>query len=161
MTTMLNAASATPPALRCPKCAAEMATYERSGVVVDQCRECRGIYLDRGELERLIDAEEALVARAPSAPTRDAHPAQVAAYPAAVSGYPGPVAGPVAGHPAPGPRPGPSSRDYRAEWHDQEDDWDERRDDRRGANDERGWDDRRRPAKKRSLLGELLEGFGG
>jgi uncharacterized protein len=34
-----------------------MATYERSGVVLDQCRECRGIYLDRGELEHLVDAE--------------------------------------------------------------------------------------------------------
>ena len=44
-------------ALRCPKCAAEMVTYERSGIHLDQCRECRGIYLDRGELERLVDAE--------------------------------------------------------------------------------------------------------
>jgi len=52
MTTMLNAASTTLPALRCPKCAAEMATYERSGVVVDQCRQCRGIYLDLAELAR-------------------------------------------------------------------------------------------------------------
>jgi Zn-finger nucleic acid-binding protein len=24
---------------------------------VDQCTECRGIFLDRGELERLVDAE--------------------------------------------------------------------------------------------------------
>ncbi|MHB1569970.1 MAG: TFIIB-type zinc ribbon-containing protein [Solirubrobacteraceae bacterium] len=34
-----------------------MRTYERNGVVVDQCRECRGIFLDRGELEQLVDAE--------------------------------------------------------------------------------------------------------
>ena len=34
-----------------------MRTYERNGVVVDQCTECRGIFLDRGELERLVDAE--------------------------------------------------------------------------------------------------------
>ena len=34
-----------------------MRTYERNGVHVDQCTECRGIFLDRGELERLIDAE--------------------------------------------------------------------------------------------------------
>jgi Zn-finger nucleic acid-binding protein len=45
--------------LVCPKCRAEMRTYERSGVTVDQCSECRGIFLDRGELERLIDAENA------------------------------------------------------------------------------------------------------
>ena len=34
-----------------------MRQYERSGVPVHQCTECRGIFLDRGELERLIDAE--------------------------------------------------------------------------------------------------------
>ena len=44
--------------LVCPKCAGAMRTYERSGVVIDQCGDCRGVYLDRGELERLITAEE-------------------------------------------------------------------------------------------------------
>jgi hypothetical protein len=34
-----------------------MRSYERNGVLVDQCTECRGIFLDRGELERLLDAE--------------------------------------------------------------------------------------------------------
>ena len=43
--------------LTCPKCRGDMRTYERSGVTVDQCGECRGIFLDRGELERLVDAE--------------------------------------------------------------------------------------------------------
>ena len=44
--------------LICPKCHGRMRTYERSGVTVDQCTECRGIFLDRGELERLVDAEQ-------------------------------------------------------------------------------------------------------
>jgi hypothetical protein len=43
--------------LVCPKCQGAMRTYERNGVHVDQCTECRGIFLDRGELERLVDAE--------------------------------------------------------------------------------------------------------
>jgi uncharacterized protein len=43
--------------LICPKCRGAMRTYERSGITVDQCTECRGIFLDRGELERLVDAE--------------------------------------------------------------------------------------------------------
>ncbi len=34
-----------------------MRHYERNGVTLDQCSECRGIFLDRGELERLVDAE--------------------------------------------------------------------------------------------------------
>ena len=36
-----------------------MRQYERNGVTVDQCADCRGIFLDRGELERLVDAENA------------------------------------------------------------------------------------------------------
>jgi uncharacterized protein len=44
--------------LVCPKCQGLMRTYERSGVTVDQCGDCRGIFLDRGELERLVDAEQ-------------------------------------------------------------------------------------------------------
>ena len=45
--------------LTCPKCHGTMRTYERNGVHIDQCAECRGIFLDRGELDRLIDAENA------------------------------------------------------------------------------------------------------
>src|SRR5690348_15064400 len=45
--------------LSCPKCHGPMRTYERNGVHVDQCADCRGIFLDRGELDRLIDAENA------------------------------------------------------------------------------------------------------
>jgi hypothetical protein len=45
--------------LTCPKCHGTMRTYERNGVHLDQCTDCRGIFLDRGELERLIDAENA------------------------------------------------------------------------------------------------------
>jgi Zn-finger nucleic acid-binding protein len=48
--------------LICPKCRGELRTYERSGVLVDQCSDCRGIFLDRGELERLMDAEFAATA---------------------------------------------------------------------------------------------------
>jgi Zn-finger nucleic acid-binding protein len=46
--------------LTCPKCHGTMRTYERNGVHVDQCSDCRGIFLDRGELDRLIDAESAV-----------------------------------------------------------------------------------------------------
>lgn len=43
--------------ITCPKCHAPMRTYERNGVHIDQCTECRGIFLDRGELDHLISAE--------------------------------------------------------------------------------------------------------
>jgi Zn-finger nucleic acid-binding protein len=41
-----------------------MRTFERNGIVIDQCTECRGIFLDRGELERLIEAEDVHYGRA-------------------------------------------------------------------------------------------------
>ncbi|HEX5622334.1 MAG TPA: zf-TFIIB domain-containing protein [Solirubrobacteraceae bacterium] len=43
--------------MTCPKCQGEMRTYERNGIHVDQCSECRGLFLDRGELEHLVQAE--------------------------------------------------------------------------------------------------------
>jgi Zn-finger nucleic acid-binding protein len=48
-----------PGTLICPKCRGTMTSYERNGITIDQCGDCRGIFLDRGELERLIDAEAA------------------------------------------------------------------------------------------------------
>jgi Zn-finger nucleic acid-binding protein len=43
--------------LTCPKCTGEMHRVERSGVVIDRCLNCGGIFLDRGELQALLDAE--------------------------------------------------------------------------------------------------------
>jgi uncharacterized protein len=57
--------------LVCPKCQGRMRTYERSGVTVDQCTECRGIFLDRGELERLVDAEQGWQRSHPAPRERD------------------------------------------------------------------------------------------
>jgi uncharacterized protein len=52
--------------LVCPKCNGAMRSYERSGVTVDQCSDCRGIFLDRGELEHLVDAEQSWQREPPS-----------------------------------------------------------------------------------------------
>lgn len=43
--------------LLCPKCQATMTSIERSGVTIERCTECGGVFLDRGELERLETAE--------------------------------------------------------------------------------------------------------
>lgn len=43
--------------MTCPKCGGDMRRYERNGVDIDQCSDCRGIFLDRGELEKLTAAE--------------------------------------------------------------------------------------------------------
>lgn len=52
--------------LICPKCGSEMRSYERNEVVVDQCTGCGGLFLDRGELERLVTAESAYYSQPPA-----------------------------------------------------------------------------------------------
>jgi Zn-finger nucleic acid-binding protein len=44
--------------LRCPNCDGKMREVERRGVVVDICTDCRGVFLDRGELDALVEAIE-------------------------------------------------------------------------------------------------------
>lgn len=36
-----------------------MNPVERRAVVIDLCRDCKGVFLDRGELDKLLDAAEA------------------------------------------------------------------------------------------------------
>jgi Zn-finger nucleic acid-binding protein len=73
-------------ALSCPKCHAEMRMYERNGIHIDQCSECRGVFLDRGELEHLITAETQWAAQ--QAPPPPPPPPAPPAYPQ--GGYPPP-----------------------------------------------------------------------
>ena len=47
-----------------------MRSYERNGVTVEQCSDCRGLFLDRGELERLVEAEGSFY-REPPKPRSD------------------------------------------------------------------------------------------
>ncbi|WP_225837388.1 zf-TFIIB domain-containing protein [Streptomyces sp. NK08204] len=63
--------------MQCPKCHAPMHTYNRSGVQIEQCSGCRGIFLDYGELEALTQLEAQWSKPVPPAP-----PAAPQAYPA-------------------------------------------------------------------------------
>ncbi|MBF0664839.1 MAG: zf-TFIIB domain-containing protein [Brevundimonas sp.] len=47
------------PLLMCPNDNAAMQTLERGGVQFDMCPTCRGVWLDRGELEKLMEAATA------------------------------------------------------------------------------------------------------
>ena len=70
----------------CPRCtASELIERDHDGVTVDVCRECRGLWLDRGELEKLIaratrDMDELAERRYP--------PSQAAGYAAPPSHVP-------------------------------------------------------------------------
>ncbi|MDQ1292398.1 MAG: uncharacterized protein QG608_276 [Actinomycetota bacterium] len=63
--------------LKCPKCPGVMRTYERSGVRIEQCDTCRGIFLDFGELEALTRMEGQFSPPTPPPPP----PAPHAPYP--------------------------------------------------------------------------------
>jgi hypothetical protein len=78
--------------MQCPKCHAAMRTYNRSGVQIEQCDGCRGIFLDYGELEALTRLEAQWSQPAPP-------PAAPAAYGQPTPGYGQP--GPGYGQPAP------------------------------------------------------------
>jgi Zn-finger nucleic acid-binding protein len=47
------------PLLMCPNDNAAMQTLERGGVQFDMCPTCRGVWLDRGELEKLMESATA------------------------------------------------------------------------------------------------------
>ena len=44
--------------MKCPNCNVNLVMTERSGVEIDYCPKCRGIWLDRGELDKIIDRSE-------------------------------------------------------------------------------------------------------
>jgi Zn-finger nucleic acid-binding protein len=52
----------------CPACkTVNLTMAERSGVEIDYCPQCRGVWLDRGELDKIIDRGAAQSSH-PSAP---------------------------------------------------------------------------------------------
>ncbi|MCG7286605.1 zf-TFIIB domain-containing protein [Cellulomonas sp. ACRRI] len=128
--------------MRCPTDGAELVMAERQGVEIDYCPSCRGIWLDRGELDKILDR----AAGAPAPVAADPGPA------AAPGGYP--AAPGYGGHREPGYRDG----GYREPGHPD----DRYRDDRRY--EDRRYDDRRDPRhpygkkkKRESWLGDLLD----
>jgi Zn-finger nucleic acid-binding protein len=107
---------------------------DRSGIEIDYCPTCRGVWLDRGELDKIIERTANVAAPAPAA----------APAPVSASGLPLP-----AGRPSDAVRPEP--RRYRD---DDDDDDDDRR---RYSDSDRYRNDGHRPKKRKSLLGEIFD----
>lgn len=54
----------------CPVCKVPLAMSDRQGVEIDYCPQCRGVWLDRGELDKIIERSAADAApRSAQAPT--------------------------------------------------------------------------------------------
>jgi uncharacterized protein len=41
--------------MKCPACNETLLMSDKNGVEIDYCPKCRGIWLDRGELEKIIE----------------------------------------------------------------------------------------------------------
>ncbi len=110
---------------------------ERSGVEIDYCPQCRGVWLDRGELDKIIDrVNEAAGGNGPTPPRPVAAP-------------PGPVPPPLY----------PNFEPRREQPRFDQPRYDDRKyDDRKYG--KQGYDrdyDRRRPKKKEGWLGDLFD----
>lgn len=53
--------------MQCPVCKdPQLVISERQGIEIDYCPSCRGVWLDRGELDKLIERSAATTAPAPT-----------------------------------------------------------------------------------------------
>ena len=43
--------------MTCPRCSGSLHEIDRDGVTIDRCEKCRGVWLDRGELEKLVSRD--------------------------------------------------------------------------------------------------------
>ena len=53
--------------MNCPICNVALQMTERQGIEIDYCPQCRGVWLDRGELDKMIE-------RSVSQPSPQAYP---------------------------------------------------------------------------------------
>ncbi len=67
--------SATGP-MSCPVDGTPLTMSERSGIEIDYCPQCRGVWLDRGELDKIIDRNASAAPQAPSPPPTPSQPQQ-------------------------------------------------------------------------------------
>ncbi len=69
-----------PAGLPCPVCRVDLVMSDRQGVEIDYCPKCRGVWLDRGELDKILELSlRQAVDTARNAPT--GNPASAPGYP--------------------------------------------------------------------------------
>lgn len=60
--------------MKCPNCVdTVLVMVERLGVEIDYCPSCRGVWLDRGELDKLLDRASPAASPAPPAQAQRPH----------------------------------------------------------------------------------------
>ena len=57
--------------MKCPNCNINLVMSDRNGIEIDYCPECRGVWLDRGELDKIIERSAPIVQNTQSDRNRD------------------------------------------------------------------------------------------
>lgn len=52
--------------MKCPVCNLDLLMMERQGVEIDYCQQCRGVWLDRGELDKIIERSTSEMSQRPT-----------------------------------------------------------------------------------------------
>lgn len=67
--------------MKCPVCLQpDLVMSERQGIEIDYCPQCRGVWLDRGELDKIIERSAAAPSAAPAPPQPGYAPPQQSGY---------------------------------------------------------------------------------
>lgn len=56
--------------MKCPNCNVALVMADRNGIEIDYCPNCRGVWLDRGELDKIIERS----VQRPSTPPLNSYP---------------------------------------------------------------------------------------
>ncbi|MEQ1538917.1 MAG: zf-TFIIB domain-containing protein [Sphingorhabdus sp.] len=67
-------------AMSCPVCRVPLSMSDRQGIEIDYCPQCRGVWLDRGELDKIIERSGPAAAPARQAPPQTPYPGQAPQY---------------------------------------------------------------------------------
>ena len=67
--------------MKCPVCKeTHLVISEKKGIEIDYCPDCRGIWLDRGELDKIIEKSKAAEEAPPAEKAQPFYPNQQAPY---------------------------------------------------------------------------------
>ena len=56
--------------MQCPVCSVALTMSDRQGIEIDYCPQCRGVWLDRGELDKIIERSRGGFASAEDRPVQ-------------------------------------------------------------------------------------------
>lgn len=59
--------------MKCPNCNVSLVMADRSGIEIDYCPDCRGVWLDRGELDKIIERSTQNTMNVPQEKYSDKH----------------------------------------------------------------------------------------